>query len=34
MSQNQLKDLSRLCVHTISTKPWCIEEYKGNYGLA
>jgi len=31
MSQNQLKDLSRLCVHTISTKPWCIEEAALNY---
>jgi len=26
MSPNQLKDLSRLCLHTITTKPWSIEE--------
>jgi sugar phosphate isomerase/epimerase len=26
MSANQLTDLSKLCVHTITTKPWSIEE--------
>ena len=26
MNPNQLPDLSRLCIHTITTKPWNIEE--------
>jgi sugar phosphate isomerase/epimerase len=31
MSANQLTDLSRLCIHTITTKPWNIEEAARNY---
>jgi len=31
MSNNQLKDLSKLCIHTITTKPWSIEEAAKNY---
>ena len=31
MSLNQLKDLSRLCLHSITTKPWSIEEAALNY---
>lgn len=27
-------DLSRLCIHTITTKPWNIEEVSGNYSAA
>ena len=26
MSAKQLTDLSQLCIHTITTKPWSIEE--------
>ncbi|GAA4466348.1 sugar phosphate isomerase/epimerase [Nibrella saemangeumensis] len=31
MSAKPLTDLSRLCVHTITTKPWTIEEAAQNY---
>ena len=31
MSANQLTDLSKLCIHTITTKPWSIEEAAKNY---
>ena len=31
MSAKQLKDLSQLCVHTISTKPWNIEQAAKNF---
>jgi sugar phosphate isomerase/epimerase len=31
MSAEQLNDLSRLCVHTITTKPWSIEEAAKNF---
>ncbi len=29
-----LIDLSRLCIHTITTKPWPIEEAAGNFAAA
>src|SRR5690625_7904942 len=28
------KDLNRLCIHTITTKPWSIEEAAERYGAA
>ena len=31
MSITLLTDLSRLCIHTITTKPWNIEEAARNY---
>ncbi len=31
MSAKQLNDLSQLCIHTITTKPWSIEEAAKNY---
>jgi sugar phosphate isomerase/epimerase len=31
MSAKQLTDLSQLCIHTITTKPWNIEEAAKNY---
>jgi len=31
MSASQLTDLSRLCVHTITTKPWSLEEAARHY---
>jgi len=31
MSAKQLTDLSKLCIHTITTKPWSIEEAAKNY---
>jgi sugar phosphate isomerase/epimerase len=31
MSARQLTDLSQLCIHTITTKPWSIEEAAKNY---
>jgi len=31
MSAKQLNNLSRLCIHTITTKPWKIEEAARNY---
>ena len=31
MSSTPLTDLSRLCIHTITTKPWSIEEAAKNY---
>src|SRR4030095_11043165 len=31
MSARQLTDLSQLCIHTITTKPWRIEEAAKNY---
>lgn len=34
MSSPQLNDLSGLCIHTITTKPWNIEEAAKNYSAA
>ena len=34
MKPEQLKDLSRLCVHTITTKPWTIEQAAKNFSEA
>ena len=34
MSQNELPDLSKLCIHTITTKPWKIEEAARNFSAA
>jgi sugar phosphate isomerase/epimerase len=34
MSIAPLTDLSRLCIHTITTKPWSIEEASRNYSVA
>ena len=34
MKQEQLSDLSRLCVHTITTKPWTIEQAAKNFSEA
>ena len=31
MSSLQISDLSKLCIHTITTKPWSIEEAAKNY---
>ena len=31
MNAKQLSDLSQLCIHTITTKPWSIEEAAKNY---
>jgi sugar phosphate isomerase/epimerase len=31
MSANQVNDLSRLCIHTITTKPWNIEDAAKNF---
>ena len=31
MSAKQLTDLSQLCIHTITTKPWSIEEAAKNF---
>jgi sugar phosphate isomerase/epimerase len=31
---NQLKDLSKLCIHTITTKPWEIEKSAAEFGKA
>jgi len=31
MSINPLSDLSRLCIHTITTRPWTIEEAASQY---
>ena len=31
MSAEQLTDLSQLCIHTITTRPWSIEEAAKNY---
>jgi sugar phosphate isomerase/epimerase len=31
---SRLTDFSRICVHTITTKPWSIEEASGNYSDA
>ena len=31
---NQIKDLSKLCVHTITTKPWAIEQSAEEFGKA
>src|SRR4030095_14237421 len=33
MSAKQLTDLSQLCIHTITTKPWGIEEAAKNYSV-
>jgi len=30
----QLTDLSRLCIHTITTRPWSLEECLANYRKA
>jgi len=34
MKPEQLSDLSRLCVHTITTKPWTIEQAAKNFSEA
>lgn len=34
MSSKQLRDLSRLCIHTITTKPWNIEQAAKNFSEA
>src|ERR1035437_10577741 len=34
MSTNPITDLSRLCIHTITTKPWSIEEAAKNYSAS
>jgi len=34
MSAEPLNDLSRLCVHTITTKPWAIEQAAEHYAAA
>jgi sugar phosphate isomerase/epimerase len=34
MNFNPLPDLSRLCIHTITTKPWDIEDAAKNYSAA
>ena len=34
MSAKQLTDLSQLCIHTITTKPWNIEEAAKNFSAA
>jgi sugar phosphate isomerase/epimerase len=34
MSAKQITDLSQLCIHTITTKPWCIEEAAKNFSTA
>lgn len=34
MSAKQLTDLSQLCIHTITTKPWSIEEAAKNFSAA
>lgn len=34
MSASPLTDLSRLCIHTITTKPWSIEEAAKNFSAA
>lgn len=34
MNAEPVKDLSRLCLHTITTKPWNIEEAAKNYSKA
>lgn len=33
MSHNSITDLSKLCLHTITTKPWSIEEAAKNYAV-
>jgi sugar phosphate isomerase/epimerase len=34
MKSIPITDLSRLCIHTITTKPWSIEEAAGNFSAA
>lgn len=34
MNPKSITDLSRLCIHTITTKPWSIEEAADNYARA
>ncbi len=34
MISNQMNDLSKLCIHTITTKPWEIEKAAKNYAAA
>jgi sugar phosphate isomerase/epimerase len=34
MNAEPLKDLSRLCIHTITTKPWSIEQVAEKYSAA
>src|SRR4051812_9850342 len=34
MMAKDLSDLSQLCVHTITTKPWSIEEAAANFSKA
>lgn len=34
MNVKEHKDLSRLCIHTITTKPWNIEQAAKHYAAA
>jgi len=34
MNNSEIKDLSRLCIHTITTKPWSLEEAAKKYSAA
>jgi sugar phosphate isomerase/epimerase len=34
MSYGPVEDLSRLCIHTITTKPWNIEEAAKHYSAS
>jgi sugar phosphate isomerase/epimerase len=34
MSAKRLNDISQLCIHTITTKPWSIEEAAKNFSIA
>ena len=34
MSAQPIKDLSKLCIHTITTKPWSLEEAAEQYEMA
>jgi len=34
MNNSEIKDLSRLCIHTITTKPWSLEEAAKKYSDA
>ncbi|HWA34246.1 MAG TPA: hypothetical protein VG737_08965, partial [Cyclobacteriaceae bacterium] len=34
MMAKDLKDLSQLCIHTITTKPWSVEEAAENFSKA
>ena len=34
MNAKEHKDISQLCIHTITTRPWQIEEAAKNYSAA